>query len=59
MKGRIGQKTTHGNIITEVTKQITLFTPQPPFIKERIEHLIEKEIIKRKQDDFNSYEYVA
>jgi hypothetical protein len=41
------------------TKQVNMFTPQPPFIKDRIEYLIEKEILKRKEDDYNSFEYTA
>jgi len=59
MKGRIGQKTTHQNIVSEVSKQVTLFTAQPPFIKERLESLLEKEFIKRNVNDFNCYEYAA
>jgi len=46
-------------LVSEVTKQITLFLPQPPFIKDRIEYLIEKAIIRRKYDDFNTFEYIA
>ena len=59
MKGRIGQTTTHSQLVTEVAKQIELFSAQPPLIKERIECLIEKQIIKRSEKDRNLYEYVA
>jgi len=59
MKGRIGQKTSHAWLIADVAKQINLFQAQPPQIKERIEALIEKSIIKRKDDDKSCYEYVA
>ena len=59
MKGRIGQKTTHAFLTSEVAKQIDLFQAQPPQIKERIECLIEKQIIKRNDDDRNSYDYVS
>ena len=59
MKGRIGQKTTHQTLVTEVAKQIELFQAQPPQIKERIEALIEKGILKRADNDRNCYEYVA
>jgi hypothetical protein len=59
MKGRIGQKTSHNFLIGEVAKQIELFQAQPPQIKERIETLIEKTIIKRSEGDITSYEYVA
>ena len=59
MKGRIGQKTTHVFLVNEVAKQIDLFQAQPPQIKERIECLIEKQILIRNVDDRNCYEYVA
>ncbi len=59
MKGRIGQKTTHIFLINEVAKQIELFQAQPALIKERIEALIEKEIIKRDDNDRNCYVYVS
>jgi hypothetical protein len=36
-----------------------MFLAQPPQIKERIEALIEKQIIKRKDDDKSCYEYMA
>jgi len=59
MKGRINQKTTHAFLVAEVAKQIEMFQAQPPQIKERIEALIEKQIIKRKDGDKSCYEYVA
>jgi hypothetical protein len=59
MKGRIGQKTTHAFLVNDVAKQIELFQAQPPMIKERIECLIEKQIIKRNDADRNAYDYVA
>lgn len=59
MKGRIGQETTHQYIINEVALQIELFVAQPSAIKEQIESLIEKGIIKRSDQDKNLYEYVS
>lgn len=59
MKSRIGKKTTHTQLVTDVAKQIELFQAQPPQIKERIEALIEKNILKRSENDITSYEYVA
>jgi hypothetical protein len=59
MKGRTGKTTTHAFLITEAAKQIELFQAQPPLIKERIETLIEKGIIKRSDNDRSSYEYIA
>jgi hypothetical protein len=59
MKTRIGQKTTHIWLIEETAKQIDLFNAQPHQIKENIEKLIEKNIIKRADDNGSSYEYIA
>ena len=59
MKSRIGQKTTHIWIINEVSKQIDLFKAQPQQIKENIEKLIERNVIKRNEEDRTCYDYVA
>lgn len=59
MKSRIGLKTSHTWLVNEVSKQVELFTAQPPLIKERIESLIEKQIIKRNDKDRTCYDYLA
>ena len=59
MKSRIGQKTTHVWIINEASKQIDLFRAQPLQIKENIEKLIEKNIMKRSEKDRTCYDYIA
>ena len=59
MKTRIGQKTNHIWLIEETAKQIDLFNAQPHQIKENIEKLIEKNIIKRADDNSSFYEYIA
>jgi hypothetical protein len=59
MKSRIGQKTTHVWIVNETSKQIDLFRAQPQQIKENIEKLIEKNIMKRAENDRTCYEYIA
>lgn len=59
MKSRIGQKVTHVWLVSETAKQIELFKAQPQQIKENIEKLIEKSIIKRSETDRNCYEYIA
>lgn len=59
MKSRIGQKTTHVWLINEASKQIDLFRAQPQQIKENIEKLIEKNIMKRDEKDRTCYEYIA
>ena len=59
MKSRIGQTTTHVWLVGETSKQIDLFKAQPQQIKENIEKLIEKNIIKRPENNRACYEYIA
>ena len=59
MKSRIGQTTTHVWLINEASKQIDLFKAQPQQIKENIEKLIEKSIMKRSEKNRTCYEYIA
>ena len=59
MKSRIGQETTHVWLVGETSKQIDLFKAQPQQIKENIEKLIEKSIIKRPDNNRACYEYIA
>ena len=59
MKSRIGQVNTHSWLVSETTRQISLFVAQPPVIKASIEKLIEKNIIKRSQKKSDCYEYIA
>ena len=59
MKSRIGQDTTHTWLISEAAKQIDLFKAQPQQIKENIEKLIEKNIMKRHDKNKSCYEYIA
>jgi hypothetical protein len=59
MKSRINVKTPHGWLINETAKQIEIFKAQPMQIKDNIEKLIEKQIIKRNDKDRNCYDYIA
>ena len=59
MKSRIGQTTTHVWLINEASKQIDLFKAQPQQIKENIEKLIEKNIMKRSDKNKTCYDYIA
>ena len=59
MKSRIGQKTTHLRLVEETAKQVDLFKPLPEQIKENIEKLIFKHVIKRSEEDNSCYEYLA
>ena len=55
MKSRIGQETTHVWLVDETIKQVVLFKAEPSQIKENIEKLIEKNVIKR---NGATYEYI-
>ena len=57
MKGRV--KYTHALLVSEIVKQIFLFTPQPSEIKKNIEKLIEKCVLKRNEKERDCYEYIA
>ena len=59
MKSRIGIETSHEWLVSEVTKQIDLFKPQPQQIKENIEKLIEKGVVKRTEQNLACYEFIA
>ena len=59
MKSRIGQETTHVWLVNEAAKQIDLFKAQPQQIKENIEKLIEKSVIKRNEKNRTCYDYIA
>ena len=59
MKSRIGQRTTHVWLLGEAAKQVDLFRAQPEQIKENMEKLIEKHIMKRSVKDRTCYEYIA
>ena len=59
MKSRIGQETSHVWLVNEASKQIDLFKAQPQQIKENIEKLIEKNVIKRNENNKGCYEYIA
>lgn len=50
----------HHDLVAETVRQLSgRFTPEPPFIKKRIETLLEREYIARDKDDARMYTYVA
>ena len=59
MKGNNGKKVQHVWLINEVSKQIILFNAQPQQIKENIEKIIEKNIIKRDEKESSCYVYIS
>lgn len=48
----------HTELITETMRQVTNFKPQPPMIKGQIESLIQREFLKRDEEDRNIYIYI-
>lgn len=59
LKSRIGKITTHAWLLSETSKQIDRFKAQPQQIKENIEKLIGRNIIKRAENSMDCYEYIA
>ena len=58
MKSQSGKKVQHSWLISEVSKQVTDFTAQPSQIKDNIEKIIEKNLIKRDEKDRSCYQYI-
>lgn len=56
MKAR--KKLEHNALLEEVFRQCTLFKPQPSQVKVQIEHLIEREFLKRDSEKRNVYIYL-
>lgn len=56
MKSR--KRLDHNSLLEEVFKQCTLFKPQPSQIKMQIEHLIDREFLKRDDSQRNVYIYL-
>jgi hypothetical protein len=48
----------HNDLSIEVTKQINNFVAQPSLIKQRIKSLIERDILKRDDDNRAKYIYL-
>ena len=59
MKTQSGKKVQHSWLISEVSKQINLFNAQPSQIKDNIEKIIEKNLIKRDEKDRSCYQYIS
>jgi hypothetical protein len=45
--------------VNECSKQIEIFVAQPSQIKDRIENLIEKQILRRDENDHSKYHYIS
>lgn len=57
MKAR--KQLTHQQLVSEVLTQLAFFKPNPKVIKQRIEHLIEREYLERDQQQASFYRYLA
>jgi len=49
----------HQQLVTEVLSQLAFFKPIPKLIKQRIEHLIEREYLERDPNQATMYRYLA
>jgi len=49
----------HSQLVTEVLMQLAFFRPNPKLIKQRIEHLIEREYLERDAEQAAMYRYLA
>lgn len=57
MKGR--RKLDHLSLVQEVLTTLQMFKPSPVLIKQKIEHLIERDFLERDQADKSIYNYLA
>jgi len=49
----------HQQLVTEVLTQLAFFKPNPKLVKQRIEHLIEREYLERDKNQASMYRYLA
>eukprot|EP00746_Dinoflagellata_sp_MGD_P069962 gnl/MRDRNA2_/MRDRNA2_28620_c0_seq1.p1 gnl/MRDRNA2_/MRDRNA2_28620_c0~~gnl/MRDRNA2_/MRDRNA2_28620_c0_seq1.p1 ORF type:complete len:754 (+),score=149.93 gnl/MRDRNA2_/MRDRNA2_28620_c0_seq1:93-2354(+) len=49
----------HQQLVSEVLTQLAFFRPSPKTIKQRIEHLIEREYLERDPNNASQYRYLA
>mmetsp|Transcript_21428 Transcript_21428/g.37551 ORF Transcript_21428/g.37551 Transcript_21428/m.37551 type:complete len:754 (-) Transcript_21428:79-2340(-) len=49
----------HQQLVTEVLAQLAFFRPNPKAVKQRIEHLIEREYLERDPNQASMYRYLA
>jgi len=56
---KMRKQLSHQQLVTEVLTQLAFFKPNPKLIKQRIEHLIEREYLERDPNQASLYKYLA
>lgn len=56
---KMRRQLSHQQLVTEVLTQLAFFKPNPKLIKQRIEHLIEREYMERDPNQATQYRYLA
>mmetsp|Transcript_86940 Transcript_86940/g.246499 ORF Transcript_86940/g.246499 Transcript_86940/m.246499 type:complete len:753 (+) Transcript_86940:88-2346(+) len=56
---KMRKQLSHQQLVTEVLTQLAFFKPNPKLIKQRIEHLIEREYLERDPNQASTYRYLA
>lgn len=56
---KMRKQLSHQQLTTEVLQQLAFFRPAPKLIKQRIEHLIEREYLERDPNQASLYRYLA
>merc|ERR1719421_2074037 len=56
---KMRKQLSHQHLVTEVLTQLAFFKPSPKLIKQRIEHLIEREYLERDPNQASMYRYLA
>jgi len=56
---KMRKQLSHQQLVSEVLTQLAFFKPNPKLIKQRIEHLIEREYLERDPNQASMYRYLA
>jgi len=56
---KMRKQLSHQQLVSEVLTQLAFFKPSPKLIKQRIEHLIEREYLERDPNQASMYRYLA
>jgi len=56
---KMRKQLSHQQLVSEVLTQLAFFKPNPKLIKQRIEHLIEREYLERDANNSSMYRYLA